>query len=135
MRRVPSGKTSWVTKLFAVAICACAFLVAACSDDDNQNVREQVEDAAGSATARVAAETMRAALEAQDLDSGATLRDVTVLRENANDVPGDPRVSGIEDADGDGKDDDGKVELRAGDQAACVTVTDGNDVSVANDAC
>ena len=124
-----------MTRLLAIVACAAALFAAGCSDDDNKNVREQVEDAAGSATARAAAESMRAALEAQDLDGGKTLRDVAVLRENANDVPGDPQVSGIDDADGDGKDDDGKVELRVGDQSACVTVTDNNDVSVTNDAC
>ena len=109
--------------------------VAACDDSDGQNAREQVEDAVGDATARAAAESMRAALEAEDLNGGETLRSVAVLQENADDVPGDPQVSGITDSDGDGKDDDGKVELKVGDQAACVSVTDQNDVSVDDDAC
>jgi hypothetical protein len=107
----------------------------ACNDDDNANLRERAEDVAGSAGARAAAEVMRGALEAQDLDNGKTLRDVGVLRENAGDVPGDPTVEGIVDANGDGKDDDGKVELRVGDQAACVIVTTENKVSVESDAC
>ena len=106
----------------------------ACDDDDNANLRERAEDVSGSAAARLAAEAMRVALEAQDLD-GKTLRDVDVLRENADDVPGDPTVDGIVDANGDGKDDDGKVELRVGDRAACVIVSSGNKVSVENDAC
>jgi hypothetical protein len=107
----------------------------ACDGDDNANLRERAEDVAGSASARAAAEVMRGALEAQDLDNGRTLRDVDVLRENAADVPGDPTVEGIVDADGDGKDDDGKVELRVGDRAACVIVTPQNKVSVESDAC
>jgi hypothetical protein len=107
----------------------------ACGGDDNANLRERAEDVAGSAGARAAAEVMRGALEAQDLDNGKTLRDVGVLRENAGDVPGDPTVEGIVDANGDGKDDDGKVELRVGDQAACVIVTTENKVSVESDAC
>ena len=78
---------------------------------------------------------MRGGAQAQDLDNGKTLRDVDVLRENANDVPGDPAVEGIVDTDGDGKDDDGKVELRVGDQAACVIVSTNNKVSVESDAC
>jgi len=108
---------------------------AACDDDDAQNLRENVEDATGSAGARAAAEAMRGALEAQDLDGGKSLRDVAVLRENAEDVPGDPAVEGIADADGDGKDDDGRVELHVGEQAACVTVSAENDVSVENGEC
>jgi hypothetical protein len=110
-------------------------VLGACDDDDADNVRENVEDATGTIGARAAGEAMRAALEAEDLDRDETLRDVEVLRENADDVPGDPEVSGIEDGDGDGKDDDGRVELRVGDQAACVTVSTDNDVSVTNDAC
>jgi hypothetical protein len=116
-----------------LALGAC--LLAACGDSDGKNVREQVEDAAGDATARAAGESMRVALEAEDLNNGETLRDVKVLRENADDIPGDPNVSGISDSDGDGKDDDGKVELKVGDQAACVTVTERNDVSVDSDPC
>ena len=114
---------------------AGALFAGACGGDDNANLREKAEDVAGSAGARAAAEVMRGALEAQDLDGGKTLRDVEVLRENAADVPGDPTVEGIVDADGDRKDDDGKVELRVGGQAACVIVTTENKVSVDSDAC
>lgn len=123
-------------KMLALVLGFVGVLFAgACGDDDNANLRERAEDVAGSAGARAAAEVMRGALEAQDLDNGKTLRDVGVLRENADDVPGDPTVEGIVDANGDGEDDDGKVELRVGDQAACVIVSTENKVSVENDAC
>jgi hypothetical protein len=117
------------------------FALAAC-DDSNDSVdeavddaREDVEDVVGGAGARAAAEVLRGTLEATNLDANETLRDVAVLQENVDDVPGDPEVSGIEDADGDGKDDDGKVQLAVGDQEACVTVTDNGEVSVAGEAC
>ena len=84
-----------------------------CSDSDGKNAREQVEDAVGDAGARAAAEAMRVALEAQDLKAGQSLRAVAILRENADDVPGDPKVSGITDSDGDGKDDDGASDRDA----------------------
>ena len=132
-----SGNTGRMKRILACLLVAASVLVGgACDDDsDGQNVREEVEDAVGGATALAAAESMRAALEAQDLGSGETLRSVSVLQENADDVPGDPEVSGIADADGDGNDDDGQVELKVGDQAACVTVTSQNDVSVDDGAC
>jgi hypothetical protein len=123
-------------RLFVLSFAAMLMIsAAACDDDDAQNLRENVEDATGSAGARAAAEAMRGALEAQDLDGGKSLRDVAVLRENAEDVPGDPAVEGIADADGDGKDDDGRVELHVGEQAACVIVSAENDVSVENGEC
>jgi hypothetical protein len=130
------GKTSGMKKMLALILVSFGVLsVSACDDDDNENLREKAEDVAGSASARAAAEAMRGALEAQDLNDDKTLRDVDVLRENADDVPGDPSVEGIVDANGDGKDDDGRVELRVGDQAACVIVTTANKVSVENNAC
>jgi hypothetical protein len=115
--------------------------VAASCDDDNDasdavdEAREDIEDAVGSAGARGAAEAMRAALEATDLEGDETVRDVAVLQENADDVPGSPTVTGIEDADGDGKDDDGKVQLAVGDQEACVTVSDSGEIDVSGEAC
>lgn len=122
-------------RILACMLLAATVFVAACDDSDGQNAREQVEDAVGGATARAAGESMRVALEAEDLDPGDTLRSVAVLQENSDDVPGDPTVSGITDSDGDGKDDDGKVQLEVGDQTVCVSVTDQNDVSVDDDAC
>jgi hypothetical protein len=104
-------------------------------DDAVDSAREQAEDAAGSVGARAAAELMRAAIHAENLDANETVRDIAVLQESVDDVPGNPSVSGIDDADGDGKDDDGKVELTVDDQRACVTVEDNGNVSVSGGAC
>jgi hypothetical protein len=114
----------------------------ACSDDTKDkvddaaaSVREDAENAAGSAAARAAAESMRGALLAKDIPENQTVRDVAVLQDVADDLPGDVATSGIDDADGDGKDDDGKVQLGVGDQAACLTAADNGDVGVSGGAC
>ncbi|MGH8979232.1 MAG: hypothetical protein ACRDV7_14225 [Acidimicrobiia bacterium] len=127
--------------MFVFAGCLLVGGAAACGGNDDDvddaldSAREQAEDVAGSAGARVAAEAMRGVLQAEALAPGETLRTMTVLQESADDLPGDPTVTGIEDADGDGKDDDGKVEFAAGDQRACVTVADNGEISVSGDAC
>lgn len=126
-----------------VAACALALLAAACSDEDREgiadrarDVREGAEDLAGAASARATAETLRAALEARDLDEGETPRDVAILEDAAADLPGDPAITGIADRDGDDRDDDGRVEVRVGDQRACLTVAvRGGDVDVTGGAC
>ena len=118
------------------------FGFAACGDSN-----DNVDDAVDSAHARrrrtspapsppaPAAEAIRAALQAENLDANQTVRDVAVLQESVADIPGDPSVSGIDDADGDGKDDDGKVQVAVGDQTACITVQDNGDISVSSDSC
>lgn len=119
--------------LALVAVAAVALL--GCDDDTVENVREEAEDVAGETGARAAAEAMRTSLEARDLDPDQTLRDVDVLDDAASDIPGDPEVTGIDDTDGDGRDDDGYVEIGVGDQAACVTVEANGEVGVDNGEC
>jgi hypothetical protein len=139
----------WRSPSALAVVVMCTVLgagVAACDDDTREDVqdevddavdsaRERAEDAAGSVGARAAAEAMRASLQGRDLESDQTVRDVEVLENTAGDLPGDPTVSGIEDADGDGRDDDGKVQFTVGDQEACVTVDDNGEISVSGEAC
>lgn len=114
-----------------MAVAALSLGLAACDDDtrdeladDARDVGEQVEDATGEASARAVAETLRGAIVADDLDGGASRRDVRVLEESIADLPGDPEVTGIDDGDGDGRDDDGVVEVRVGDQRACLQIAE-----------
>jgi hypothetical protein len=122
-------------------VAAIAFGASACDDANDQadeavdDAREQAEDAAGSAGARAQAEAMRVALQAKSLPADQTVRDVGVLQDAADSLPGDVTVSGLSDADGDGKDDDGKIQFTVGDQHACVTVADNGEISVSGDAC
>jgi hypothetical protein len=137
MKRLASG----------VLVAMSALGLVACGGDDDvdeavdevteeaEDLREDAEDLAGGVTARAAAEAMRGFIEADDLDPGQTARNITVLQNAAEQVPGSPTISGIEDTDGDGNDDDGKVLVAVGGQEACVTVEDNGELSVAGAAC
>jgi hypothetical protein len=115
----------------------------ACSDEDRddaqqrvEDLQEDVEDAAGTSTARLTAEALRGVLVAGDSSESEGPRTMTVLQGAIDDLPGDPTIVGVEDADGDGQDDDGRVEVQSGDQAACLTLPEtGTDIDVSSDAC
>jgi hypothetical protein len=115
-----------MVRILAVAIAACV-CVAACSSSAKQTLNQ--------AGARAAAETARAVLKSQNLKQGETVRSVSVLKAAADKVPGSPDVTGITDANGDGKDDDGKVEFTVGDQHACLTAHDNGSVDVTDGTC
>lgn len=124
--------------LVPLAVMGMVFGVA-CDDDTEDevqetvdDVQEDVEDVAGEASARAVAEALRGAIVADEGDDD--LRSVAVIQENIDDLPGDPEVVGIADADGDGLDDDGLIEVRVGDQAACLELTR-DDANVENGAC
>ena len=138
----------------ATATLLIGALLGACGDDNGDSASEQVEQAlqearqqaqeaaealeqAGeTAGARTVAEALRTALVVEDLEQTESLRDVDVLREAVDDLPGDPQVSGIEDGDGDGRDDDGQIEVIVGEERACLTLPDdGGDIDVSNQAC
>jgi hypothetical protein len=87
------------------------------------------------AGARAAAEAMRGELKSAQLKNGQTIRDVTVLQSAADKLPGSPTIAGLVDANHDGKDDDGKVDVSVGTQHACVTANDNGRVDVTDGAC
>ena len=112
---------------------------AGCDDDTEDQAQETIEDiesdledTAGQASARSIAEALRS-LMLED-DGEQDLRSVEGIQENLDDLPGDPEVTGIDDANGDGLDDDGRVEVRVGDQAACLVIS-GDEIDVENRAC
>jgi hypothetical protein len=125
--------------LAAFVLCLA---LASCSDETEDKVREaarsagrDVDNAIDATAAAAAAEAMRGVLMAKDLPDGKTVRHVDVLTDAAGELPGDPTVTSIEDGDGDGKDDDGKVGIVVGGQRACLTVQDNGEIDVSNDAC
>jgi hypothetical protein len=127
-----AGRTA--RRTLAAAVAALALLAAgACGDDDGD--RDQFEQLAENAGARSVAEALRVSLQAQDLRDDQHVDDVATIEAAVDDLPGDPDVSGIEDGDGDGRDDDGKIGVRVNDEAACVTVHDNGEVDVSGDAC
>lgn len=138
-------------RLFTVLLAILGLVVAGCGDDDDaeddadqvdeleqelDELEHEVEAQGDEAGARVAAETVRASLTARELGEDENLRDTTILEDATEDVPGDPEVAGLEDADGDGRDDDGLVEMKVGEGSACVSVSeDGETVDVEGAAC
>lgn len=150
------GKTRGMRRCFrwASVILVSFGGLAACGEDDRaavgrdveqlaEDARREAQEAAGAAGeagsragARAVAEAVRAALVAEDLQGGKNLRDVAVLREAVGKVPGEPEVTGIDDADGDGRDDDGRVEIVASEERACLTLPEeGGNVDVRSGPC
>lgn len=154
------------TRLFAPAFALGLLLAApACSDDTNDKVsdaadsvgsdvsdaadsagadlgdaasdiREDAEDGAGAVGARTQAEALRASLKGNDTANADGVRSVAAINEAATDLPGDVEVTGVDDTDGDGLDDDGRVQVDQGDQSACVILpAEGEDTTVENGAC
>lgn len=122
----------------AVAMCLALGLLVGCGDDepdDGSGAGDDVEEVAESAGARAVAEAVRAALVAEDLDEAEHESDVAVLQEAVEDIPGEPDVTGIEDADGDGRDDDGKVEIHVDSEVACLSVQSSGRVDVTGGEC
>ena len=121
---------------FTAGLVACSDETTESIEESAREAREDAENAAGATAARVVAEELRAALKLKDLGEGLTERHVSVLNEVVNDLPGDPEITGIDDGDGDGKDDDGKVEAHVDDQSACLTISeDGKDTNIENGPC
>jgi len=108
------------------------FPLASCDDDDVDEAREDLEDIAGETGARVAAEAMRGLVLRAD---EGERRSVATLDDAAEDLPGDPDVSGIADTDGDGLDDDGRVTITVEDQTACLVVREDGETEVSSSAC
>jgi len=131
----------------AVALLFASLLVlpfaTACSSDTTDDAKETVEsakddaaEAADDATARGQAEALRASLKGNETADDEGARSVSVLRQAADDLPGDPDVSGIDDGDGDGLDDDGKVQITVDDSSACVSLPEtGEDIDVTDGDC
>jgi hypothetical protein len=117
-------KRSWVLVVFAVM----SLLAVAC---------DEAEQTAKQTGARASAEAFRVSVKAQDTEGvPGGVRNVQVLREAADDLPGGPDVLGIDDGDGDGIDDDGFVEVRVDDEFACVALPEsGDNVDVSGGRC
>lgn len=146
-------------KLKVLGICAVLALgpaLAACSDDDQDDARATAEDVrddaestaedvvdevaetADEGAARAQAEALRASVvEAVD-DAGEdeSARSVALVEAEAEELPSDVTLEGLDDGDGDGLDDDGQVTVAVDESAACVTLPEsGTDLEVEGGAC
>jgi hypothetical protein len=108
-------------------------------DDAQRNADElgtELDEKADEGQARAAAEDLRVRIKANETASTQGPRSMTAISESAVDVAGDPEIVGAADADGDGLDDDGKVQVNVGGASACVTLpATGDDTSVEGGAC
>ena len=129
--------------LCAAGLLFAAPLVAGCSSDTAEKTKGAAESAgddiaegADTAQARTTAEALRASLKGNATADEEGIRSVTAIVEAAEDLPGDPEVTGVDDGDGDGLDDDGKVQVTVDEQQVCVVLPEtGEDTTVEDGAC
>ena len=63
-------------------------------------------------------------------------RSVEQLQGYVDDLPSQAKATGLDDQDGDGLDDDGKIQFTVGDKSSCLTIPEsGNDTKVTDYAC
>lgn len=139
-RLVMPGKRARRATVLVSLLATLGPIATGCGDDDGADDAEElgreVDESLEEGGVRVAAETVRVSLSARELGEDEHLRDVSIIEDVTEDVPGDPEVVGLQDGDGDGRDDDGRVELRVGDESACLSVSrDGEDVDVEGGGC
>ena len=130
------ARRPWLGVLAPLA--AVVILAVGCGgneDDADDSLADDLEQTAESAGARVVAEALRALLLVDDLDDDQTRRDIEVINETIDDLPGHPDVIGIEDEDGDGQDDDGNIEVRVDQEIACMSIDTGGGVDVSGGEC
>jgi hypothetical protein len=113
--------------------------VAACGDDGGasstaNSLKDQATGAINQGAARVQAEALRALIKEKADNKSDQYTSMTVLEKAIDALPGDPTVVGLTDANGDGKDDDGKLEVQMNGEKACVSIS-GKDINVDNNSC
>ena len=144
-------RRSLALPLLAVALC---FGSVACSDDTKDKAKDTLDSAkddakqaaddakdnaaegVGVAKTRAAAIALQGGLKANETARKDGGRSVKAINEVADKIPGSPDVSGVDDADDDGLDDDGKVLITVDDHSACLTIEEnGTGSDIADGAC
>jgi hypothetical protein len=139
---VQRRRGSWWMVL-ALASLAVLAVAGGCSDktkdklkDAAKGVQSDLSSDTGKVKARAVAEALRGSLKANKTADQQGVRSVVVLQQAVNDLPGTPTVTGITDGDGDGKDDDGLLEVDEDGAKACLTLpATGEDIQVTSGAC
>jgi hypothetical protein len=140
--------------LIAIAVTMTMSFAVGCSDKTQESAREtadalgedadrnaeqasdELEIKAAEGQARLAAEDLRARIKANATAATAGPRSMVAITESSTDVTGAPAIVGATDADGDGLDDDGKVQVDIDGASACVTLpANGDDTTVQGGAC
>ena len=127
-------------KKWIALVASAALLLGACGDDSSTTAADNARDAASEVDNAVDAGLARTQAEifrqrAKDLvRQGEPLDSMSVLQEAARDLPRNPTVTGLGDANGDGRDDDGKLEISIDQSHSCVRIA-GTDIDVTSAAC
>ena len=126
-----------MTRMRGLVLVLVLLVTGACGDDSGDDPDESAREILDSAAARSLTEVLRALMVVDDLGEGEHRRDIAVIQETIDDLPEpfEPDVSGLTDADGDGQDDDGKVEVKVDEEVACLSIAENNDVDVTGGAC
>ena len=145
-----------VRKQFAILLLVLGLFGAltACSKDTKdkasdaaKSAGEDVKTQAGKAkdnaaaavdytAARAAAEALRVSLKGNSTADDKGIRSVDAINQAASDLPGSPDISGVDDGNGDGLDDDGKVQVAVDDAKVCVALpATGENTKVTDGAC
>ena len=117
--------------------------LAACSSETTSNAKDTVKSAkedvaktADEAAARAAAEALRVSLKGNKTADKEGIRSVKAIDQAAKDLPGDATYTGVTDANGDGLDDDGQVQVTVSQGNACLTLpAQGENTTVKGGAC
>lgn len=135
-RRHPTLAVLAIWALVLVGATGCSSDTKESAKDTARSVKEDAANGVDAAGARAAAEALRVSLKGNDTADEEGIRSVKAIRQAAEDLPGDPTVTGIADGNGDGKDDDGKVQVEVGDHQSCLTLpTSGEDTKVTDGPC
>ena len=121
------------------ACLALGLTLAACGDDGGvsstaNSVKNGAAAAVNQGAARIQAEALRGLIKEKAGNKSDQYLSMTVLENAVDALPGDPTISGLTDANNDGKDDDGKLDLQLNGEDACVSIS-GKDINVESKAC
>src|SRR3954470_17451577 len=108
--------------LTASVLGGCSSETKAKVKEGAKSVQSDISSDVNKASARATAEGMRASLKGNSDADTKGVRSVSVLNQVVKDLPGNPTVTGIVDANGDGLDDDGLVQVDENGESACVTL-------------
>ena len=120
-----SAHTAARLAIAALAVVSTATFGAGCSKSTTDAAKKTAENAANDikrGTAVGIADVLRTAIKHEASDKHKSPRSLTVIDAAIHDIPGTPDVIGVADANHDGLDDDGKVEVKVGNQYACLTI-------------
>ena len=136
MRRTILTNITIALVLTGAALSGCSSETADKAGDAAESAKDDAAQVADDASARVQAEALRASLKGNDTANEEGIRSVKAVQEAADDLAGDPDVSGIEDGNGDGLDDDGKIQVTVDESSACLSLPEsGENTEVTDGAC